>query len=331
MEGKGRDDVIGIGIAPGMRHRGIIDGQNLNDLHTCGLSPVYQTAQVSEVAHAKGVFTAQREDRHHHASRPPHALLHPEATTVDDQHRAVGHHCLVWRQEAVGGAVVAFLPGHEGIRCIIDYHIFIFEGQKHGIDIDREHPVVLAHILHPQESGSIPVAQGRMAAQDGQRLALLQLWSRHTEEDGLAIERHPKHLVLFTAGQAHRRGVGTAVEMILQGNVTPLVRQDITLRRVEMIGTGHTPPFAAQDIALAVFHLIKIGEGSDGVLSRLNSRSLQCPEEAVVGRHQQIRVPDGAVEAPVGDDHVQALAPLRAVIYGKSQFHNRIIFCKDTK
>ena len=70
---------------------------------------------------------------------------------------------------------------------IIDHHIFIFYRQEHGVDIHRQQPLVAADILHLQVSGHIPATYGRMITDDRQRLPFLELRSRHTEENGLAV------------------------------------------------------------------------------------------------------------------------------------------------
>ena len=59
MKGKGRDDIIRIGVVPLMGNRRIVDRQQLDDLHTRLYSPINHPSQVSEVAYAIGVFTPQ--------------------------------------------------------------------------------------------------------------------------------------------------------------------------------------------------------------------------------------------------------------------------------
>ena len=76
MKGKGRDDVIGIRVAPGMSTGRIIDRQNLYHLHPRSHSPVNEQAQVAEVADTTRVGTTQREHGNHHAGSPPCLFLH---------------------------------------------------------------------------------------------------------------------------------------------------------------------------------------------------------------------------------------------------------------
>ena len=136
MKCKGRNDVIGIRVAPRVGHCRIIDGQDLDDLHARGHGPVDQTAQVAEVAHPVRVLTAEREDGYHHSGSTPHPLLYTKSTTMNNKDRTIRNHRLVWRQQALSSAIVALLPSHKRIRLIINDDIFIFNGHKHGIHID---------------------------------------------------------------------------------------------------------------------------------------------------------------------------------------------------
>ena len=75
MEGKGRDDVIRIRVAPGVAGRRIIDGQQLNGLHACSYCPVDHSAKITEIAHTIRMLASKRENRHHDSSCSPHLFL----------------------------------------------------------------------------------------------------------------------------------------------------------------------------------------------------------------------------------------------------------------
>ena len=168
MKGKGRHNIIGIGIAPGMRCRSIIDRQYLDHFHPRQYSPVDQPPEIAEVADAIRTVAPKGEYRHHDTGGTPGLFLDAKVLAIGHQDCPIRNSGDIRWQQPVGGAVVTLLPCHEGVRGIIDDHIFIFQWQKDGIDIDRQHPIVLSQVFHPQIAGSIPVAQRRMTADDGQ-------------------------------------------------------------------------------------------------------------------------------------------------------------------
>ena len=122
---------------------------------------------------------------------------------------------MVWWQESLRRTVVARLPRQQRVGLIVDNHIFIFYGQRNGIYIDGEEPVVTTHMLHLQIARRVPAAQSRMVTDDGYRLSLLQLRSRHAEKHRLAVEGDAQRLHLLFLRHKGRRAIGLAVEMIL--------------------------------------------------------------------------------------------------------------------
>ena len=89
MEGKGRDDVIGIRIVPAAIRRCIIDGQQLDHLHSRRYGPINQSAKISEIPHTIGMFTPQGENRYYDTSRPPGMFLHTQTFAIEHQHRTI--------------------------------------------------------------------------------------------------------------------------------------------------------------------------------------------------------------------------------------------------
>ena len=101
-----------------------------------------------------------------------------------------------------------------------------------------------------------------MAADNRHRLSFGKLGCRYTEQQRFPIERHPYGLHLLIDCHMVRDTTGTGIKMVLQGDVTPLIREDIALRRVEGIRTGHLGPFLSDDLPFAILYLIIIGKGS---------------------------------------------------------------------
>ena len=189
---------------------GIVDGQQLDDLHSNRRGPVGHHLEVGEIAHATTAFRPQREQRHHHAGCLPRGFLHTQGVAIDYVHLAVGHSHLG------GRAVVAFLPGRQLSLLVVNDDIFIFQRHHHAVYVHREHPVELAYVLHGQIARRIPTADGRMASHQRQRLIRAQLRSRNAEHDGLAKQGqgHSLHSLRVSS-------VDIGVEMIVQGHIAP--------------------------------------------------------------------------------------------------------------
>ena len=294
--------------------RRVVDRQQLDDLHARSHSPVYHAAQVAEVAHAPGVLAAKGKDGNDHAGGPPRFLPKSQQSAVTDAHLTVG-------QLVVQHTVVAILPHQQLVSLVVDHHIFIFQRQPYGIQIDGEQPVALADILHTQIAHGAPAAYHRMAAEQRQRLARLQLGCRDAENGRLAVEGHAAGLHLLAVGCMLRRQVGIGIEMGTQRQVAPLVAEHITLGGIEIIGARHLRPLPAQHPAVGILHLVVISDDIKPVVTALYGRRLQCPGLSVLRQHGLVGKALGAVVAAVSDDDVHRLAPLRSVVYGKSQFH----------
>ena len=251
MQGEARRDVIGIGVVPASVGRGVVDGQQLDNLHTRRHRPVDHPSQVAEVAHAVGMLAAEREHGDDHTSGPPRLLLQVQQVAIEHAHLAVGN---LFREQTV----VALLPCYEFMRLLVYHNILILYGQADSIHIDRQEPVLLSDILHRQITDGTPAAHHRMAAQDGQRLAFLQLWSRNAEECCLTIERHATGLSGLAMLRVFRGQIGIGIEVGAQGHIPPLVVEHIVLGRVKPVSTRHLRPLAAQHPPVAIFHLVSV-------------------------------------------------------------------------
>ena len=64
------------------------------------------------------------------------------------EHAAIEHAHLAVGQRLGQLAVVALLPGQQLVVLVADHHIFIFYRQLDGVQIDGEHPLVTADVLH---------------------------------------------------------------------------------------------------------------------------------------------------------------------------------------
>ena len=250
-------------------------------------------------------------------------FLESERLTIGHEYCAVRNLHLIGWQHALRRAVIAFLPSEQSMGRIIDHHIFIFYRQEHGVDIHRQQPLVAADILHLQVSGHIPATYGRMIADDGQRLPFLELRSRHTEENGLAVKRDTQGFDLFVSGAQHSRQIGIGIEMILERNLTPLVSHHVILGGIEVITTWNHRPLTTQHTFLSILHLIIIGERGDGMMARLKGRGLQFPMPAIRGCHHQAIEFLSPVITPVSDTHIEVFTPLSAILDCKLQFHKQ--------
>ena len=67
MESVNRDAVIGIRIHPGVRHRRIVDGQDLDDSLSREDCPIDHLLQIPEIAYAPTGFRTKRKDRNRHS------------------------------------------------------------------------------------------------------------------------------------------------------------------------------------------------------------------------------------------------------------------------
>ena len=220
MQGVDTHDVIRIGVVPLVVGGGVVDRQRLNHLHATSHRPIDQPAQVAKVAHTVAVLTAQREHGDGDARHTPRLFAEPEGRSILHHHLSVGH-------IAVHHAVVAFLPGHDAVGLTVHHHIFIFHRHQPSQGIHRQHPFVLSGILQRQVVGGIPGAYRRMAATDGHLLALLQLRSRHAEDDGTAEQRQHHRLHLLAIPSVYGGQIGIAVEMVRQRTVAPNVGKTV--------------------------------------------------------------------------------------------------------
>ena len=157
-----------------------------------------------------------------------------------------------------------------------------------------------------------------MAAEDGHRLAILQLRGRHPEDDGLAIKRHPLDMKRIVGRESGRHLIGFAEKVVLQGNLPPEVWHNEVLRRVKIVGPGHTRPFPSQLDTVGIGDIIIIGDGLHRMLTGLYGRGFQFPVPPVVCRHRQTAHFLGGIPTRISDGHIEVFTPLCTVLNGKS-------------
>ena len=68
MEGKDGYAGVGVGVAPGMAHRGVVDRQYLQYALVGVCHPIDHALEVAEVAHSETALCAQGEDGNEGAS-----------------------------------------------------------------------------------------------------------------------------------------------------------------------------------------------------------------------------------------------------------------------
>ena len=302
MEGKATRDIVRTRVGPLVAIGGVVDGQHLDDLHARRHGPVDQAAQVAKVTHSIAVLRTQREHRHGDPRQPPRLLAKAQLAAVEHQHLTVGK--LITQHP-----VIAFLPLQQGMGRGVDHHIFILDGHQPAHGVDREHPLVLSDILHQLVAAGVPRADGRMTATDCHGLTGLQLGCRDTEDDGTAEQRQADRLHLLITAAMDRRQIGIAVQVVRQRAVAPLVGEDIVLRGVEVVDAGHHVPLLPEHQPVAILHLIVVDDVRHRVLAAHQRRSLQRPLLAILGLHQQVLVPDGAVLTMKIEHNMQALTP----------------------
>ncbi len=339
MQGKHADDVVRIGVVPAAVSSRIVDGQQLDDLHARGNSPVDEATQVAEIAHAVGMLAAQRKHGNGHTGSPPRLFGQPQVTAVEHQHLAIGNlvagECLLTvgyrlltdSQRPVAhrdGAVVAFLPGHEFMGLTVYHHIFIFYRQQPPLRIDAQHPFAVAGILHRQVTAGVPRADGRMRTADGYLLTGRQLGSRHAEDDGTAKDGQRQHAERFTFNVQRKTlcdAIGRRIEMHGQRTVAPPVGKHIVVRGIKVVDAGHHVPLAAQHLSVGILHLIAVTDVRQLPLTAQECCRLERPQVAVVGLHQQILMAHAAVSTMEVNADMEAFAPCRMIVYREFQFH----------
>ena len=160
-----------------------------------------------------------------------------------------------------------------------------------------------------------------MASADGQCLTRFQLGSGDAEDDCATEERYVHWTDAFAAGSAGGRQIGVGVQMALDGNVTPGIRQDIILSRVATEHTRNAVPFAPQDFSVSVLNLIAIAERKKMAVARLHYDGLQRPVLSVVGDHRKVLTFHTSVTSTIFQINMQTFTPCRIVFYAKFEFH----------
>ena len=80
MQGMDADGIVGIAVRKGALLRGVIDGQELNGVHSGLCCPVGHLLEVAEVTNPLTALCAEREERHHKACHLPMRHREPYLT-----------------------------------------------------------------------------------------------------------------------------------------------------------------------------------------------------------------------------------------------------------
>ncbi len=198
MQGKGAHRVVRIGVLPGIRHGGVVDGQNLHNALTGFYRPVHQVLDVIEFAHTKAFLRAEGEDGDSHAGAAPGA--------GGELRQDIGYYQLRilrgnLREEMVG----AFFPQ-------FDFQGFAVHDDKlvlHRLgDIQGNHPPGEGRIR--EQMHLLPVSQLAAGAHQRHRLAAADLGGRDADT-------HVAKARSLLAGMAEGSAVRAAEDDIAEG------------------------------------------------------------------------------------------------------------------
>ena len=169
--------------------RRIVDGKQLDDLHTRLRCPINHPAQIAEVAYPIGMFATKGEYWDDDTCCPPRVLCQAQMTTMQDEDVAIGNfaavsfgNILIINTDGIDGhalsanrhdAVVALLPFQQFVRLGVYHYIFILYRQQPALCIDGQEPFTLTGIIHLQITAGAPRTDGRMTATDGYGLPFL--------------------------------------------------------------------------------------------------------------------------------------------------------------
>ena len=155
MEGVDGYRIVGIGVGGASRTGGIVDGEELDGVHTCFGCEVNGFSERAEVAYAPVGVAAQREERcdktcrtHGTAGEMEVAILHV-AVGIDG---AVGEIC---------PAVFALLP-EVGIACVCAEEVFVAKrsgGGAYGRGGERSTPASLSAVGEGKSPLGIPAPE----------------------------------------------------------------------------------------------------------------------------------------------------------------------------
>ena len=304
--------------------RGIVDRQQLDNLHARCHRPVHKASEVAKVAHTIAVFTTQGEDGHTDTSQSPRGFTEAQGFTIEHQHLTIS-------QFIGNNAVVTLFPRHECMRRSVHHHIFIFDGHQPAQGIDRQHPLAIAHIVHQLVARRVPRTNGRMTATDGHSLSLLQLGCRDTEEYRATEQGHTGSLDLLTTRCVLSGAIGIAIKMVGQRTIAPLVWEDVVLRGIKEIDSGHHIPLLAQHLAVGILHLIAIADMRQRMVTTDQCCRLQRPQLSVIGQHDEVLLSMSAILTMVADDYMHAFTPCCIIVYREFQFHGLQTFLQKYK
>ncbi len=220
MEGENGVGLVGIRVGPGMGHRGVIDGEHLDE-PLAGLgSPVDKHLDVVKFTYAEVFLRPEGEHRYGHTGSAPRGL------GVDKPY--AGHcHALT----LCGGfdnhpAIVATLPAYDIAAILLEDKELVFNLFGELVEGKRAAPCGEECVAHHDSFGGIPVAHGVASARNSQHLVGGHHRSVAAQQHrgGLNLGRHRAAFATAHAIGEHHR-----VERLVPGLVLPSVEDFIGL------------------------------------------------------------------------------------------------------
>ena len=146
MKGEGTHRIVGIGVLPGVRHGGVVNGQELYYVLSGFDGPVHQVLDIVEFPYAEAFFAAQREHRNGHAGSAPGLCREAGLQIGDDELGVFGRNLC---EEVVG----PFFPQADFPGLGVHDYEFVFHGFR---DVQGDEPPREALVRHQVDVFPVP-------------------------------------------------------------------------------------------------------------------------------------------------------------------------------
>ena len=303
VQREGRVGVVGVGVLPGVGHRGVVDRQELDHALLRGDGPVYEQLQVEEFADSETLLRTEREDGDGRTGAAPVALRNAGLQGGLDQPFAV-------RGDAVPDAVGTLFPQNGGEGCTVGDQELVFAPLREG---QAEFPFGKAGVV--ERDDPLPVVEA--VGGDGQRFVGPQCRNGHPEGRLCGGFVFPAALCGRPCCPASEdaAGVGHRAERCVGADILPAVvdpqRPAVgELRGAERVGI----PFGT-DLRIVAFDRIAVFEPL-----RSGTQLDTGVPDAVVG------VPHGDFPFPEQQDEL--FAPAGTVFDVEIEFHRLVGLCR---
>ena len=299
MQGERTDGVIGIGILPGMGHRGVVDRKELDYALTSLHGPVDQLLDVVELAHAETVLRAEGEDGDGDTGAAPRAGPEPGDVVGDFQAAAGGGQ---FREEVVR----AFFPQDRLLGGRVHDDELVLEGCLH---LQGDTPVRESTVIQQMEL--LPVAE-RAAARQGDGFTRADLGGGDAEGDIPLPRGRGTRIPEGNAVRATENDVAErcGIERGVRGTVIPTFA-DHQRRAAGGSVIAVRPPFAADNLPF-LLHF----EGIGVPVAEVAPRQFLLPHVGISRIHRIPLLPDA--------EH-QRLTPLGMILDSNANIHSGLL------